>query len=129
MGRRFYIAGILFGLLAVILGAFAAHGLKPLLTPGARETFETGVRFQMYHAILLLVLGNIRAGHSKLFSWIFYLLVFGIILFSGSIFLLATNELTTINFKIIGPVTPVGGSLLIFCWGLLLFYFIKLKKK
>lgn len=129
MDKRFYIAGLIFGLTAVILGAFAAHGLKPLLTPEARDTFETGVRFQMYHALLLLILGNLKTPPGPLFNWIFYFLVLGIILFSGSIFLLATNELTPVDFKIIGPVTPIGGTLLIFCWGLLLFHFIKLKKK
>ncbi|WP_311195843.1 DUF423 domain-containing protein [Antarcticibacterium sp. 1MA-6-2] len=83
----------------------------------------------MYHALLLLILGNLKTAFSPLFNWIFYFLVVGILLFSGSIFLLATNELTGMNFKVLGPVTPIGGSLLIFCWGLLLFYFIKLKKE
>lgn len=129
MSRRFYITGLVFGVIAVILGAFAAHGLKPLLTTDAMLTFETGVRYQMYHALLLLVIGNMRVNPAPAFSWIYYFLVFGILFFSGSIFLLATNELTAVDFRFLGPVTPVGGSLLIFCWILLLVHFIKLKNK
>lgn len=129
MSRRFYIAGLVFGVIAVILGAFAAHGLKPLLSLEAMGTFETGVKYQMYHALLLLIIGNMRLNPAPVIQWIFYFLLFGIILFSGSIYLLATNELTGLDFKILGPVTPVGGSLLIFCWILLLVHFIKLKNK
>ncbi|MCM4159436.1 DUF423 domain-containing protein [Antarcticibacterium flavum] len=129
MSRRFYIAGLVFGVVAVILGAFAAHGLKPLLTVDAMLTFETGVRYQMYHALLFLLIGNMRVNPAPVFKWIFYLLIIGIFFFSGSIYLLATNDLTSWNFKFLGPVTPVGGSLLIFCWILLLSYFIKLKNK
>lgn len=129
MSRRFYITGLAFGVIAVILGAFAAHGLKPLLTTDAITTFETGVKYQMYHALLFLLIGNMRVKPAPVFQWIFYLLIFGIIFFSGSIYLLATNNLTAIDFKFLGPVTPVGGSLLIFCWILLLAYFIKLKNK
>ena len=129
MSRRFFIAGLIFGLLGVVLGAFAAHGLKPHLSAEAVSTFETGVKYQMYHALLLLFVGFMGKTHSALFHWIFYLLVFGIIFFSGSIFLLATNSLTGVDFMVLGPVTPIGGSMLIFCWGLLLFHFIKLKNK
>ncbi len=129
MSRRFYISGLVFGVVAVILGAFAAHGLRPLLTADAMMTFETGVRYQMYHAFLFLLIGNMRVNPAPVFNWIFYLLIFGIVFFSGSIYMLATNDLTAWNFKFLGPVTPVGGSLLIFCWILLLSYFIKLKNK
>lgn len=128
MNRRFYIAGSLFGLAGIILGAFATHGLKPLLSPEAIDSFETGVRFQIYHSLLLLTLGNFIKEDQKIFSWIFYLLIFGILLFSGSIYLLATNALTVFDFKTIALITPLGGSLLIFCWIILAVYFIKLKK-
>lgn len=129
MSRRFYIAGFAFGLVGIILGAFATHGLKPHISPEAIDSFETGVKYQMYHALLLLVLGNFKPDNSKVYKIAFYLLIFGIILFSGSIFLLSTNALTTFDFRVLGPVTPVGGSLLIFCWFTLLIYSFKLKKK
>lgn len=129
MSRRFYIAGFTFGLLGVILGAFATHGLKPDLNPEAMETFETGVKYQIYHALLLIIIGNLNPVSSKKFTLVFYLLIFGIILFSGSIYFLATNALTSIDFRILGPVTPLGGSMLILCWIILLIYALKLKKK
>ena len=129
MGRRFYIAGFLFGLIGVIMGAFATHGLKPVLSPDALDSFETGVRFQMYHALLLILLGSMKPLSKRLSNWVFILLLAGIILFSGSIYLLATNSLTSFDFTAIALVTPLGGSLLIGCWMLLLISFLKLKKK
>lgn len=129
MSRRFYIAGFTFGVVGVALGAFAAHGLKPLVTAEAIGTFETGVKYQIYHAFLLLIIGNSKPSPLPVFKWIFYFLILGIIFFSGSIYLLATNDLTAIDYKIIGPVTPIGGSLLILCWILLLVHHIKLKNK
>lgn len=129
MSRRFYIAGLTFGLIGVALGAFAAHGLKPLLTAEAIATFETGVKYQIYHSLLLLIIGNSKPANTSLYKWIFYFMVIGIIFFSGSIYLLATNGLTALDFKVMGPVTPVGGSLLILCWIILLVHHIKLKNK
>lgn len=115
--------------MGVILGAFAAHGLKLLLSEAAIGSFETGVKFQIYHALLLLILGNMNKEPGRFWKWILILLVTGIILFSGSIYLLATNSLTSFDFSVIALVTPLGGGLLIFCWGILLFHFLKLKKE
>lgn len=129
MGRRFYVAGFLFGLIGVIMGAFAAHGLKPVLTPESLDSFETGVKFQMYHALLFILLGSMKPLSHRLSNWVFLLLLGGILLFSGSIYLLATNSLTSFDFTAIALITPLGGSLLIGCWILLLISFLKLKKK
>ena len=129
MKRSYYIAGFSLGLIAVVLGAFATHGLKPSLSAEAIVSFETGVRYQMYHAFLLLVIGNMQHPGTKLPPSLLYMIIAGVLLFSGSIYLLATNTLTAIDFKILGPVTPLGGSLLIFCWGILIWNSIKLKKK
>ncbi len=129
MGRRFYVAGFLFGLIAVIMGAFATHGLKPVLTPASLDSFETGVRFQMYHSLLFILLGTMKPLSQRLSNWVFLLLLGGILLFSGSIYLLATNSLTGFDFTTIALITPLGGSLLIGCWALLLIFFVKLKKK
>lgn len=128
MSRRFLIAGFSFGLVGIVLGAFATHGLKPVLVPEAMASFETGVKYQIYHSLLLLLTANLVRPGAKVFTWIFFLLLAGIILFSGSIFLLSTNALTAVDFGFMGPVTPIGGSMLIVCWILLLVYSVKLKK-
>ena len=129
MNRRFLIAGAIFGLTAVVLGAFAAHGLKEAISAESLNSFETGVRFQMYHAFLLLILGGYDFLSPKNINWIFYLLCLGVLLFSGSIYLLSTGAIFSIDFKSIALVTPLGGSLLIIGWIILLLNFIKLKKK
>jgi uncharacterized membrane protein YgdD (TMEM256/DUF423 family) len=129
MQRRYYIAGFAFGLIGVIFGAFATHGLKPVLPISAMDSIETGIQYQIYHSLLLILLGNLKFGNAKIANLIFYLLVFGIILFSGSIYLLATRELTNLSIGFLGPVTPLGGSLLILCWIILLWQAIKLKNK
>lgn len=129
MNRRFLIAGSVFGILAVILGAFAAHGLKDAISSTSLDSFETGVRFQMYHAFLLLIIGGLKLDSNRAFDWIFYLICTGIIFFSGSIYLLTTSAISNIDFKSIALVTPLGGSLLIAAWFILMLNFIKLKKK
>ncbi len=129
MTRKLLMAGAIFGLTAVIFGAFAAHGLKENISPESLTSFETGVRFQMYHALLLLILGGLEFISIRISAWIFYLLCSGIILFSGSIYLLSTGVLFEIDFRSIALTTPVGGSLLIIAWGMLLLKFIKLKNK
>ena len=116
MNKTIFSTGIFFGILAVILGAFGAHGLEKLVDIEAIHTFETGVRYQMYHALLLLILANTNFVSEKNKKVIFYLIVFGIMLFSFSIFLLATNALTSFDFKKIALLTPLGGMLLIIGW-------------
>lgn len=111
-------AGILFGMSAVILGAFGAHGLEKLIDQNSVQTFETGVEYQMFHALLLLILGGLPQLKPEDKKVVFYLLVSGIICFSFSIYLLATNALTGFDFRTIGFVTPIGGTLLIIAWGL-----------
>lgn len=129
MNRSVLIWGALLGVFAIILGAFAAHGLKPHLGIESLQTFETGVKYQMYHALFLLFLGGFPVASEKVKRICFYLTLFGVLLFSGSIYLLATNSLTSFDFRILGPVTPIGGALMIFAWIVLLISFFKLKKK
>ncbi|WP_037318929.1 DUF423 domain-containing protein [Salegentibacter sp. Hel_I_6] len=129
MNRKFLITGAIFGILAVIIGAFGVHGLKPLLEEGARESFETGVKYQMYHALLFLLVGSLNFTKFRFQKLIFFLLLVGVICFSGSIYLLATNNLTTIDFSRIALVTPLGGALLIAAWIFLLIEFTKIKQK
>ncbi|NOY48808.1 MAG: DUF423 domain-containing protein [Chlorobi bacterium] len=127
MNKKILIVGSVLGFLAVVLGAFAAHGLENSITKDAIETFQTGVRYQMYHAIVLLFVGGTTFLSAKTKKWMYYFVVLGVLLFSGSIYGLATNELTSFDFKTIGFVTPIGGLFLIISWVLMLIDFIKFK--
>ncbi|MDI5899005.1 DUF423 domain-containing protein [Flavobacterium yafengii] len=120
MDKRILSTGAILGMIAIILGAFGAHALKKVLSIEQLSTFETGVRYQMYHALFLLFFGLMKDIPQKTKKAIYFLVLFGVILFSGSIYLLATNDLTSFDFKIIGFVTPIGGLLLILAWGVFL---------
>lgn len=111
-------AGVLI-LLSVVLGAFGAHALKAILSPEQLQSFETGVRYQMYSGLALLLLGfNADQLQIKAFYW---LNLIGIILFSGSIYLLALQTQLGMSLKFLGPVTPLGGSLIIISWLVFIF--------
>ncbi|SEA63401.1 Uncharacterized membrane protein YgdD, TMEM256/DUF423 family [Flavobacterium gillisiae] len=127
MKNKLISTGALLGMIAIILGAFGAHALKKVLLPEQLITFETGVRYQMYHALFLIFIGMLNDLSEKAKKIINYLVIFGVILFSGSIYLLATNTLTSFDFKIIGFLTPIGGLLLILAWSVLLLNFLKKK--
>jgi uncharacterized membrane protein YgdD (TMEM256/DUF423 family) len=122
MDKKIISTGAILGMIAIILGAFGAHALKKVLSMEELSTFETGVRYQMYHAFFLLFIGMINDLSQKAKKTIYNLVLFGVLLFSGSIYLLATNSLTSFDFKIIGFITPIGGLLLILAWGVLLFH-------
>jgi uncharacterized membrane protein YgdD (TMEM256/DUF423 family) len=128
MNKTILITASLLGLTSVIFGAFGVHGLKELISVESIQTFETGVRYQMYHAILLLFVGNTNLIQPKTKKIIFYLVLFGIVFFSGSIYGLATNLLTNFDFKTIALITPLGGLLLILAWFLLIIDFSSKKK-
>jgi uncharacterized membrane protein YgdD (TMEM256/DUF423 family) len=129
MDKKLISAGALFGMVSIILGAFGAHALKNLLTAEQLVTFETGVRYQMYHALFLIFIGMISSLSEKAKKNIYFLVLFGVCLFSGSIYLLATNSLTSFDFKVIGVVTPIGGLLLIVAWGLFFFNLVSKKQQ
>lgn len=127
MNKTILITGSILGLLGIVLGAFAAHGLEKLIDENAIESFKTGVRHQMYHAFLLLIVGGTGFVKEKIKKSIFYLVLGGIIFFSGSIYGLATNTLTSFDFKTIAMVTPIGGLFLISAWLIMLIGIIKSK--
>jgi len=127
MNKTIVLTGLAFGALAVIIGAFGAHGLKKVLSPDALETFETGVKYQMYHALFLIVLGTLGMVGEGVKRTVFYLVVAGVVFFSFSIYALATNTMTAFDFKKIGWVTPIGGLLLLSGW-IYLFFAILTKK-
>lgn len=120
MNKSILIAGTILGILGIILGAFGAHGLEKLVDTDAVNTFETGVRYQIYHAFFLLILGGTNFVNLKTKKVVFYLVIVGILFFSGSIYGLATNELSSFDFKTIAMITPVGGLLLILSWVMVL---------
>ena len=116
MDRTFLLAGAIAGLVGVAFGAFGAHGLRGRLTPEMLTVFETGVRYQMYHALALLLTASLlprMAGKLMVAAgWCF---VGGIVLFSGSLYLLAVTGVT-----VLGAITPIGGVAFLAGWLLLI---------
>ena len=119
MERKITSVAVLMGMIAIILGAFAAHALKKQLSVEQLGSFETGVKYQMYHALFLLFLGMNTFLNEKVKKTVFQLVGFGVFFFSGSIYLLTTKQITGVDFKFIGIVTPIGGVLLIMAWSVL----------
>jgi uncharacterized membrane protein YgdD (TMEM256/DUF423 family) len=127
MNNKILSTAAFFGMTCIVIGAFGVHALKQVLTIEQLTTFETGVKYQMYHALFLLFIGLNAEMNYKLKKTILVLTIFGVIFFSGSIYLLATDSLNSFNFKTIGFITPIGGLLLIAAWGLLMVDFLKKK--
>lgn len=121
------VIGAVYGVLSVILGAFGAHAFKKILSPEKLESFETGVRYQMYAAFFLLFVGYILKFETKSENWISWLMILGALLFSFSIYLLAFQDYWGTNLKFLGPITPIGGLLMIISWVMLIFHFLKVK--
>ena len=119
------IAGSLLMVLGVILGAMGSHYLKEKLTPSAMESFDIGIQYLIYHALALLLLSRMRFGTQKRKKTVFYMILLGILLFSGSIVILSFKSLIPFNIRWIGPLTPVGGGLLIAAWVATAFSFAK----
>ena len=110
------ICGGIYGALAVIFGAFGAHGLKKYLDAEQLKSFETGVKYQMYHALMLILIGVIFpfVGFSQnLMAWFFIL---GVFFFSFSIYGLVLSSAQGRKMSFLGPVTPLGGLLLVMAW-------------
>ena len=107
------IIGGFFALLSVVLGAIAAHKLKDSLNEESLKSFETCVKYMIYHGLAIIVVSNSNIQGKNNLLIIFSL---GIVLFSFSIFLLSTQFLTKINFSFLGPITPIGGLTLIIGW-------------
>jgi len=111
------VTGTLFGMLSVIFGAFGAHALKKMLSTDQLHSFEVGVKYQMYHAIVLLVLGFSAHTISAAVYWCFTI---GIVLFSFSIYGLVLSDAKGKKLRFLGPITPIGGLLLVIGWLLVL---------
>lgn len=116
MHKLFLIVGSVAMALAVALGAFGAHGLKNMLTDEMLDIFETGVSYHFYHAIGLLVVGVIaqHIPNSSLLQWSGWLLGAGILIFSGSLYILSI-----FGIRWLGAITPIGGLCFIAGWFIL----------
>lgn len=121
MEKKILVVAATFGFFAIILGAFGAHALKKVLTLDQLTSFETGVKYQMYHALFLLFVGTTSLLTIKDKEFIFYFTLIGVLFFSGSIYLLTTSSITSIKSKFLGPITPIGGLFLIAAWGMLIY--------
>lgn len=128
MERKIISSALILGITAIILGAFGAHALKKELTEEALVTFETGVKYQMYHALFLLFLGTTALVSDVVKKKVFQLVIVGVVFFSGSIYVLATRTITGIDFRPLGIVTPIGGALLVLGWTALLWNLTRRKK-
>lgn len=122
MNKKLIMIGAFTALLAVVIGAFGAHGLKALLDPVQLNTFEIGVRYQFYHSFAILLAGLLyfHFPNKKLMTagWFF---LAGILLFSGSLYLLSCREILGIaNWSFLGPLTPIGGLFFIIGWGMII---------
>jgi uncharacterized membrane protein YgdD (TMEM256/DUF423 family) len=112
--------GSVFIFTAILLGAFGAHALKEIISIEKISSFEVGIRYQMYHGLALLILNSQADKFSFSLRWVNRLLVAGTVLFSVSIYLLAIQEIIPFAVRWLGPVTPIGGTLLLVSWGLFL---------
>jgi uncharacterized membrane protein YgdD (TMEM256/DUF423 family) len=128
MNKKILGTAAFLGMLSVVLGAYGAHGLEKLVDSESVATFNTGVEYQMYHALLLMMVGITNFLSDKTKQILFFLIVFGLLFFSGSIYGLSTNVLSSFNFKTIGFITPIGGLLLIAAWAMLFIKFLQYKK-
>lgn len=113
MSKVFIVSGAMAGLLAVLLGAFAAHGLREHLDDALLSTFKTGVQYQMYHALALVLIGVLahQFPGQRLLRWSGILFLIGVLLFSGSLYMLALTQISWF-----GPITPLGGLAFMAGW-------------
>ncbi len=115
----FLFLGTTCAFLGVVLGAFGAHSLKTILSPELLATYKTGVEYQMWHAFGLIAIALMQQhdAQSKLLKWAGGLMFLGILLFSGSLYLLAI-----LNLPILGAITPIGGVSFLTSWSLLIIF-------
>lgn len=127
MDKKALLLGAFFGCMAIVLGAFGAHALKAVLTENQLTSYETGVRYQMYHALFLIFISQTQWISAKAKNTITWFTIIGITLFSFSIYLLSLQDVLGIKWSFLGPITPVGGVFLILSWILLFFNGLKQK--
>ena len=114
--KKIVVFAAILGAITIAIGAFGAHGLKELVNAKALNSFETAVRYQMYHVIVLLAIGLTPIISEKIKKITFLFFIIGILLFSGSIYLLSLDEIIPCNTKSIAFITPLGGLSFILGW-------------
>ena len=125
MNKRIVISGLVLFILAIILGAFGAHGLKNHLTIEQLSSYEVGIEYQFYQAIALISIGlNADKLKFALNRFLLFALI-GILFFSGSIYLLSIASILNWNKSLIGPITPIGGLFLIINWSNFVYKIVK----
>lgn len=128
MNKKIVITGTVLIVISILLGAFGAHALREELLPKDLVSFETGVRYQMYHGLALLVVGLNANAFGFSLKWVCNLILVGVILFSASIYGLSLDGLMGMEFKFLGPITPLGGLLMIIGWFILIVKLVQSKK-
>ena len=116
MGYKWIAVGSFLMALAVALGAMGAHALKGQVSDTLLESYKTGVLYHMVHALAIIAVGVISAQTGRPFMAVGYMFVAGIVFFSGSIYILSTREISGLDWKFLGPITPVGGLLFMAAW-------------
>ena len=124
MGNKYFKVGVIFALTSVILGAFGAHLLKDLLSADELSSFKTGVRYQMFHALGIIILSLNTNKFTDKLNRVLQIMSFGVILFSFSIYFLSLQNILNIKLSFLGVITPIGGLFLISSW-MLLFFIVK----
>ncbi len=127
MKKIILFTGAFYGFLSVILGAFGSHLLKRILSSDKIQIFETGVKYQIYHALVLLFIGMFFPFSNALQKSMGYAFIIGIFLFSFSIYGLVLADKFNYSKTFLGPVTPIGGFLMIIGWGLLIINLMRTK--
>lgn len=127
MNKRITIIAVIFIILAIVLGAFGAHALKAVLTTEQLTSYETGVKYQMYSALGLLILGLNEEKLKFSLKATSALLIVGTIFFSFSIYILSLQDTLGVSLRFLGPITPIGGSLLIIGWSIFLYKLISVR--
>jgi uncharacterized membrane protein YgdD (TMEM256/DUF423 family) len=130
MHKKFFITAAILGVLAVSIGAFGAHKLKEYLKPDDLAVFNTGVQYHFYHVFGIFIAGILyKMYHHKSFKWSAILFSLGILLFSGSLYMMKLTAATsTGEVKWLGAITPIGGVAFIAGWASIALYFILDKK-
>jgi len=116
ISKKIVIIAAILAAVTIGIGALGAHGLKQLVDANALASFETAVRYQMYHVFGLLVIGLATGIPESTKKWVSRFFYLGIIFFSGSIYMLALKDVHSVEVGFLGPITPIGGLLFIFGW-------------
>lgn len=119
--KKYLVTAALFGALAVILGAFGAHVLKDSLSESQMSSFQTAIKYQMFHVLAVLLINNINSLTNNIKQYLSLFFLIGIVFFSGSIYAITFG----VSAKLIWFITPLGGLLFILGWLTLAYYFIK----